>query len=365
MDLRELAEELERQRDAKEDRLVPPDQIHFVSGADSRSEIDLHSAGVTELRVTDNAHIQIAERLKIPVRYYNFLREEKPDLLDENVNRLLHHGERGKWMVRTLDHSARAVLSDQYRRIDNADIAEVVFPIFTDTPGVRVRSAHVGENHMYIKATTPRVQGEVIVGEPVCAGVIVQNSEVGAGKVVVRRFVETLECENGMVISRRGEGMEQIHLGQHLQSDDRGRIVSSETRVSRDRAFLMLVRDAVRTAIDEQRFADLVADMSRAAADEPVQDARAAVDALAARESLTEDEGRGILQYLADGGDLSRWGMISAVTRVAEDAETYDRATELEVLGGKVLDYGPRQWNDLAHVKGEVVEPATLLTQSS
>jgi len=31
------------------------------------------------------------------------------------------------------------------------------------------------------------------------------------------------------------------------------------------------------------------------------------------------------------------WGLANAVTRIAEEAPTYDRATDLEAIGGQVL----------------------------
>jgi hypothetical protein len=35
------------------------------------------------------------------------------------------------------------------------------------------------------------------------------------------------------------------------------------------------------------------------------------------------------------------WGLANAVTRVAEEASTYDRSTDLEVIGGQVLALPP------------------------
>ena len=35
-------------------------------------------------------------------------------------------------------------------------------------------------------------------------------------------------------------------------------------------------------------------------------------------------------------------------TRTAEDAKSYDRATELEMAGATVLDLKPTEWRDLA-----------------
>lgn len=354
LSLTEMAAEIERQNKAKVDYLSPSNQIHFVSGSDG-SEIDLRST-VDGLKVNDHAHGQIAAKLRIPRAFYDRLRGELPGLLDENVNRLLHHNPKGgdfpKWQVRTLDGVARAVLSDAYRSLDNFEIAEQVFPILGELPGVEIRSCGLTETKMHIKATTgieKQVEGSRRVGDVVRAGVYIGNSEVGAGSLVVYPFVEALICTNGMVSQKAGEGMmKQIHLGRRVNADGTGRVFRDETRRADDRAFILALGDVVRAAVDEARFHELVAEMSRAAQSDPVTDVQAAVEVLAKREGLSEGESKGVLNHLAAGGDLTRWGVLNAVTRTAEDMESYDRATELETLGGKILDYTPRDWDAIA-----------------
>jgi hypothetical protein len=53
---------------------------------------------------------------------------------------------------------------------------------------------------------------------------------------------------------------------------------------------------------------------------------------------LTEVEQDGVLPQLALGADWTRYGVVNAVTRISEDSATYDRAVELERIGGEVLD---------------------------
>jgi len=63
---------------------------------------------------------------------------------------------------------------------------------------------------------------------------------------------------------------------------------------------------------------------------------------------LTESEGDSILQHLIRGGDLSQYGLMNAVTRTAEDAASYDRATELEAMGQRVVDLAANEWRQIA-----------------
>ena len=51
--------------------------------------------------------------------------KRQPELLAENVNSWFQR-EPTQRMVRTLDGTVRAFLSNRYRRIDNLDIAEIV-----------------------------------------------------------------------------------------------------------------------------------------------------------------------------------------------------------------------------------------------
>jgi hypothetical protein len=60
---------------------------------------------------------------------------------------------------------------------------------------------------------------------------------------------------------------------------------------------------------------------------------------------LRQDEKSSVLRHLIEGGDLSRFGLMNAVTRTAEDVASYDRATELEALGGAVVDLTARDWH--------------------
>lgn len=55
----------------------------------------------------------------------------------------------------------------------------------------------------------------------------------------------------------------------------------------------------------------------------------------------------GILKYLIEGGDLSKYGLSNAITRASQDIESYDRATVLEEVGWQVATMEPKQWKIL------------------
>jgi hypothetical protein len=43
------------------------------------------------------------------------------------------------------------------------------------------------------------------------------------------------------------------------------------------------------------------------------------------------------------------YGLVNAVTHFSQDVEDYDRATEFEALGGKLIELAPGDWKELAH----------------
>ena len=361
--LQELAAELDRQNSAKRDYVADTRRMHFTTiteqdregEQDGRwSEIDLVGEGAGDdtsgLIVTDHTAHQLADHLKIPFGFYQRLYGGLPDLLDTNVNRLLHHNPQRR-MLRTLDGRARAFLSDRYRRLDNFELAQTLLPILNDIgEGVRIESCALTEKRMYIKAITPRVGGQVKVGEEVCAGVFISNSEVGEGRLRVEPLVYTLACSNGMVVPKSlGTALRRIHVGRRVENEaDSYAIFRDETLQADDQAFFMAAADVVRAAVDEVRFRELTEAMRAAAEGRPLESVTLGVERLAKAEDLNDQEKDSVLTHLAAGGDLTQWGVLSAITRASQDVESYDRATELEELGGKVLAYSAREWDALA-----------------
>ena len=47
------------------------------------------------------------------------------------------------------------------------------------------------------------------------------------------------------------------------------------------------------------------------------------------------------------GGDLSLYGLSNAITRAAQDVESYDRSTEMESIGYTVLGMSRSDWQRL------------------
>ena len=101
-------------------------------------------------------------------------------------------------------------------------------------------------------------------------------------------------------------------------------------------------------SLDEARFESIVAALRETTEGPKVVDPVEASKVLADSYDLTKDEGRSVLLRLAQGGDLSRWGMVNAVTAAAKDADTFERQAEMELVGGALVAATPREWAKVA-----------------
>ena len=352
--LQELAIELERQQTAKKDMIVDMGALSMLDIDGGGTGLALQvTGGSTSSRygINDIAHRQIGQHLKIPALYYDRMKTEYPELLVKNVNGWFSRTPDAKRMLRTMDGVARALLSDRYRRIDNYEVASAVLPIISGMGGATVESCELTESRMYLKVVNPRMTAEVVPGDIVQAGVIISNSEVGMGSVSVSPLIYRLVCANGMIA--QDGAVRKYHVGRANEGGEDFSIYRSETIEADDKAFLMKLEDSVRAAVDQARFAAIVGRMREAA--EATMEAKVVpqVVELAAKEyGMTEAEGKGILGHLIAGGDLSLYGLANAVTRQAQDVESYDRSTELEATGYKIITMAPALWRNLTKERG-------------
>jgi hypothetical protein len=181
-----------------------------------KAEITLE--GNAPLSVTDHAHTQIATRLDIPAKYYARMRSQAPELLAANVNQWFHQKPERR-MVRTLDGSMRAFLSERYRRLDNYELAEAVLPVLKEMgEGLKIVSTELTEAKMYIKVINERLELEVKQGDVVQAGMVISNSEVGMGSLKVEPLIYRLVCTNGMIAQDHSQ--KRYHVGRNAEEGE-------------------------------------------------------------------------------------------------------------------------------------------------
>ena len=210
--LSDLVNELERQATTKKDYVVDTrnmgmnirDDEPFLAFASPEGD-------EMEFGIRPIAHGQIADKCGIPKRYYDRMQEDAPMLLGTNVNHWLPQKEAR--MVRTLDGNVRAVLSDRFRTLDNADLFFAAASTFKEV-GAQIVRADLSEGRFYMRAINPHFEAPIKHGDTLVGGVTVSNSEVGHGTMKVEQFGLRVACMNGMI----GESVfKKIHLGERME----------------------------------------------------------------------------------------------------------------------------------------------------
>lgn len=361
-DIREFAQEIYRQQQAKKDFVASTQSASVVVGDEGKVTLKLEDAeAVTaEVAVSPVAHTQIREHTNIPAIYYDRIRKDAPDLYAQNVNHWFAHKPINR-MFRTLDGKLRAFLSDRfYTGLENADLAEAALPAISDL-NVEIISCDITDQRLYIKAVDKRINLDIPYGHKLGDGshkffdtcspaIIISNSEVGLGRLKVETAIWTNLCTN-LAISK-GRSLSRHHVGGKHEMLGEGvyELLSNETRKKTDEATFMAVGDVIRGAFDQAKFAALI-DKVKIMADQPIADPIKVVELSARRFSLNDGEKKSVLAHLINGGDLSRYGLFNAITRTAEDVESYDRAYDLERLGGEIIELPPSEWKEITEAE--------------
>jgi hypothetical protein len=354
--LQELAAEIERRAANKTDFIAPVGKFEMTVVED-KPVIALQNGEVKTFGINSVAHNQLAEYAGIPKAYYDRLADNDPALLATNVNRWIHDEEKQgqRRLIRVLDNKVRAVVSDKFRCLDNEQLAEAVLPVLLDQ-NLMILACEITERRMYIKAVDRSIEVQVPTGKAMgdgthtifdcCAPAItIGNSEVGMGALYIESGVWTKACTN---LATFGSAMRKYHTGARADvSDDVFALLSDRTKQITDAAVWSQTRDLVKAAFDQAKFEATCKKLGQAGKVAIEGDVVEVVESVGRKLNIDGSERKGILAQLIKGGDLTQYGLHAAVTRYSADVEDFDRATELERLGGRVIDLSPADFAEV------------------
>ncbi|MCG2741082.1 MAG: DUF932 domain-containing protein [Syntrophaceae bacterium] len=333
----QLVNELNRQQTSKFDVVADTRSMRAeVEGGHIVLEIPNVPGQAESFRqpLTRWAHGQMAEKLEIPERYYRRMQDEgQPELLAQNINTWMQRKPH-KITVRTLDRNVRAIVSDKFRTLENRDLAFLTLDCMTKAGAMVVR-ADLSDRHMFIKATTPRMQGEIRVGDIVQGGLLIRNSEVGASRLAIQPFVNRLRCENGMVIAEMlgGAGFSQIHLGGRKSA---GVYQFSDTTMQLENmAIFSKIRDVIRQTFEPGWFNQTIAAL-KATTENKVPLPERAIGNVVDMAGLPDSTRDAILKAYLGEPDPTQYGIVQAVTAYARDITSPEDRVSMEELGGRL-----------------------------
>jgi len=286
----------------------------------------------------------------VPVQYLRTLLEKRPGVGTELLNKT-RPGKR--WFVRGINGHVRAVLSDQYRVIDNLDLAVAALTA-TKEHGGRPIYASLTERSMRLQLTNletwevladaERNQGksshaftrfgggEGNDSEPgkVHPLVTISNSETGEGGCSVRYGILTARCVNTAVIET---AINEVHLGSRMPLG----MLRDDTAKAEALALSLKLRDAINAGLHPNTFARMVA-IAQKAQEMPVEAPQDAARAVLTLAGVASDERVGeLLAHFVADYDRTAWGLAGAVSRMAQDETDPDNVSALESAAGAVI----------------------------
>lgn len=353
--LMELAAEIDRRAKAKQDIVTSSKNIEAVV-VDSKPHIAVKGIDGA-MPINSVAHRQLQSHLSIPAPYYDRMLAEQPSLLVDNVNTWLRAKPEQR-LVRCLFGDVRAYLSDRYRPLENEDLAEAALPVLLDLD-LELLSSQITDTRFYLKCVDKKVSRELAKvgayfgdhGHTIvrCCfpAITISNSEVGQGALSVLTSIFDRACSNLATFEERST--RKYHVGgKHEIGEDVYALLSDETRRKTDAALWGQVRDIVKAAFDRAKF-DSLCDKIESAATDKIEgdDVVKTVSFATGKLGLTDKEGVSVLKSLMEQRDLSRFGLYNAITAASAGVEDYDRASEMERIGGRIIELSKSDWREL------------------
>lgn len=380
-DFETLLATLDEQQERKVDMITPATNLCFKDGNLRVRRDDL--AQPTESGVTSPVQVfapndvfdsGFADRLGGPVTatYLRKLRAEGwTDILDGTLNALIH----GKTEVRTVGAvtgpmvirepqtksvlvralkdadggqvgTARALLSNAYKIIDHVDTLRAALAGMkaAGLGAQNVTQCDLTARRMYVVVECPEIRhqaasllkdyvspftGQRGADNPIVhAGFVLSNSEVGDGTYSLYPRIVAEVCTNGMTIKKDVGALTQRHLGARL--DDGLISYSAATHEANREVIRRMSEDTVRTFLSTGYLASVVGKLEEKAG-EKIEKVEATIKEVTRKleiPALYDD----VLAHFIKGADLTRGGIMHAVTAAAQsdelDADTAFRMEE-------------------------------------
>jgi len=327
----QVKELVARDDEGKHDHFFSPLELRMKGGrlALPKPVDDGQGRKFLSVELDQRASGQMCGRIEVPVSYYRKISERSPDLADAVLNEGLAHLTVSREQVRNLllrmkGGIVRAVLSQEYRRIDNRQIVDSIERATVNLGNSRrIRSFSVTPENMWLKLTMDNiwVDDPLEKGSPVHLGVIVGNSEVGSRAIDVYPFIFRKACTNDLVVLH-SRAVSHRHIG------------------SDDRALLSTVEKAIAVAlVDGRPFLDRFVKAVATPVAKPEEHLRAFCQDRGLSQAFTE---QAILAHRHETGD-TLFAIINALTRAAQ-TEKPDSRVEIEMYAGSLLNEGSAPW---------------------
>jgi len=319
MDLESFKNELGRRRANRTDIVTTKYRaVQLPKDASVGIRIEDHD----EYPLTHHAHRQLAAQARIPMQYYEKLTRESPRLLCENLNLGIPYR---TLLFRILDGAIVAIMTDQYRIIDNDTIFEEVQKDLTESyHDLDVHQYSLTDSRMYVSFLEPTFTFSM-QNTDVVPGVIIKNSETGEGAFRADMYLHLKDADVGLIGDNQAY---KIHKGKQLAlgllnfTED---LTEEELTIRRDMLLGM--------AYDPKPFSQWIMRM-RANMGRTIEKPLETTARVTAEYGIPEYSSV-ILTRLIDSDYMTKWTLAIAVATAAK-LELPDERYRLERIAGRI-----------------------------
>lgn len=381
-DIPELVGTLKNQMARCKDFLIPSSKIVMETkevpttdaegAATTKTEVVLATdKGVFD--VQEQAHAQISDKLSIPKKYYDRMKETDPGLLVTNVNRWMGEGNK-KRFVRTIDNAIRGFLGGRYRPMNHLDLVTAAVHAVTQGDSEHVKGARCFDwgltpTNLNVCFVNPRIavdlnnldQGPIFLTEDQINkggdGVHtwleakddggrrlhyptgwIRHSETGHGGLTVGGGFFEAVCANQ---SRMGSELVQVHVGKELTEKD---IWSPDTIRKMNELVYSQVSDIFGKLFDPASFVEIIKKFK------DLENVEADIKEVSEQIVQTFDISEGVRDDIlaAYYAETQHRGNLHDVQRAVTFAAHQHResnpelAVTLETIGGKIVQHGEK-----------------------
>lgn len=322
--------------------------------------IRLEAGDVVDMPMTQHAIGQLDSSIAPGfVTYGKWLRDnDRQDVYVENVNRALAM-ETKKAQIRTVTRNidgrdsslARAILSDVFKPIDDDLVFGTAIPVIGQySERFKAIGGNRTDTKSYLKIITRNPVMSVTTGGRVrefSAGFIMSNSEVGMGFCEFMAFFTDHFCHNGVIFSKMVVAdVKYAHRGARITTDF-GLVMDDRIKRAEIESVRAVISEAAKTACSFDSYEEVKSVIS-SSIEKRIQghNYSALLEGVGRQFQLNQQDVEQVKAYFnPEDGNL--FGVQAAVTRLAQESESYDRKIQLEGIGGQILAMSDRTWNSI------------------
>ena len=284
------------------------------------TDLDLYSSDMDCLPMSPYALSQLCGKIGVPVRYINKCIETgRLDLAHDNLTSWLQDY-KSDMLIREYDGKVRGVLTSKYSVCDTPEIIDVVNDV-VDVENYNIKGFFLNEERFHLRLVSKEMLP--ISNEDLFSGITIDSSDVGRSPVVVTFFIYKQVCTNGLVVSKgNGTLFHQKHIG----------ITAEEFKDDLYKSLEVVaeVEKSVMNSIEVTRNTGLYNDLRSP------EDIQTLINGIKNTTKLSEEHSKKVIDIMQNSYETNRWGMINAITEVAQEF-SFERRLELERIAGSLL----------------------------